>query len=143
MPLTFANSMRTSGTTGFRETFRWVDDPTEDQAFLDFCIALVQKGWGTGYDVSEIYRNLRMDRSGPDATVRWDHWEPTGPWDPVTQDNAWEPYGAKELVVGAAGSYWADNRSKRTLSVEALDMDVFWECDERGRAYSIDKVVVP
>lgn len=131
MPLTYTNSLRALGFPAFSQAFNWTNDPNEDQAFLDFCVEVLEGNWGQGYTISDIYRNLVMDRSGVDPTVRWDHWE-----DGVFVE-------AKSRVIGTAQAYWADTNSKRDLGVGPRDMNIYWECDVRGRALSIDDLVVP
>jgi hypothetical protein len=128
MPLTYVNSL-CAGTAPFAKAFHWVNDPAEDQAFLDLAVQELDKFWD---DVSLVYRNLTMDRSGAEPTVRWEFWD------------YGETYvGPDFVVVGTAESYWSPNLSKRNLGIGPTDMNVYWECDERGRAYSIDNLVVP
>lgn len=128
MPLTYVNSLAAS-TLPFRRAFHWLDDPAEDQAFLDFAVEELDSAWD---DVSLVYRNLTLDRTGAEPTVKWDLW-----------DYGTEYLGPRELVIAPAGSFWAANQSKRNLGVGAMDMNLYWECDARGRALTIDSLVVP
>lgn len=128
MPLTYVNSLA-AGTAPFRKAFHWLDDPAEDQAFLDFAVETLENSWD---DVPLVYRNLVLDRSGTEPTVKWDLW-----------DYGTDFLGPRELVISPVGSYWAANNSKRNLGVGAMDMELYWECDNRGRAFTIENLVVP
>lgn len=128
MPLTYVNSM-SAGTAPFAKAFRWVNDPAEDSAFLALAIEELEGSWE---DVSLVYRNLAMDRSGAEPTVRWEFW-----------DYGTEYVGPDSLVIGTAETYWSPNRSKRRLGLGPTDMDFYFECDQYGRAFSIDDLVVP
>jgi hypothetical protein len=136
VPLTYINSIRAVGTTHFKRAFHWMDDLAEDQAVLDFALDVLNSSWNNESD--QVYRNLVVDRSGSVPTARWDLWEPTGP------GGSYEFVEAGEKAIGPADSYWAANQSSRDLGIGPMDMElVYWECDERGRAFSIDDLVVP
>lgn len=137
MPVTYTNTLTNpSGSVPFRKSFRWMNDPDEDAAFLDFIIEITDPS--RGGDAELYYRNLTMDRTG-EPTVKFDLWEQTGP------GNSWEFQSAREVVIGSAESYWAYTTSVswRNLGVGPMDMNIYWECDERGRAFTIDNLVVP
>ncbi|GAA0897683.1 hypothetical protein [Pseudonocardia zijingensis] len=128
MPLTYVNSL-CEGTAPFTKAFHWVNDPAEDQAFLDLAIEELDKSWD---DVSLVYRSLAVDRSGVEPTVRWEFW-----------DYGTDYVGPDEVVVGSAESFWSRNLQKRKLGIGPTEMSRFFECDERGRAFSISDLVVP
>lgn len=128
MPLTYVNSMCV-GTAPFAKAFHWMNDPVEDAAFLALAVEELEGFWG---DVSPVYRNLHMDRSGAEPTVRWEFW-----------DYGTEYIGPDSLVIGTTESFWSNNRSPRRLSLGLLDMNQYFECDQYGRAFSIDDLVVP
>lgn len=128
MPLTYVNSM-CENVAPFAQAFHWMNDPAEDSAFLALAVEELDKSWD---DVSLVYRNLTMDRSGTEPTVRWEFW-----------DYGTDYVGPDSLVIGTAESFWSANRSKRRLGLGLMDMDRYFECDEFGRAFSIDDLVVP
>lgn len=129
MPVTYTNSLRGDAFPQFNKSFLWEDDPAEDASFVGFVRALLDR-----FEPNLRIRNVVIDRSG-NPEFRWENWS--------NSSGTWAQVGTGSLPIGAVGVYWSDNRSSQGLRIAPVDMDIYWECDVRGRALSIDSLVVP
>ena len=131
MPATYTNSLRGSAFPQFRASFHFTNDPAEDDEFIAFALATLAVYY---QDVDMVYRNVIIDRTGTPA-FQWEQWEQV--------DGEWVQVGNGSKTIGTADSFWRSNASRFNLGIAPLDMNIYFECDERGRALSIDSLVVP
>jgi hypothetical protein len=134
MPVTYTNSLRPDSFPGFRKSFLYINDSNEDAAFVGFVReTLDQLAGGTDLRV----RNLVIDRSGA-PSFQWETWERQ--W--VDDEQVWVQTGSSSLGIGAGGTYWRYTASA-ALRVAPFNMTYYWECDDLGRAYDVNDLVVP
>lgn len=133
MPAILINSLRANGMPTVMQVFRW--DGTDDSGLVSFILTTRTQEW---------MQDIAVDRTGPAPVLRWQRyekdnsdpnvpfderdWLPTNDWrslDLVVDD--W--IQAENFGVGWGPMIWPKGH--------------YWECDEHGRAFSIDDLVVP
>jgi len=109
--------------------YEWDDD---DQALLDYIAE---------YKNTSYAQDHYVDRSGPAPELKWQRYNFT--YDPIGGNYTYQPsgnWGSLELVIGdwiQAAQYLVD------WGPAVWDKPYYFKCDEAGRAFSIDDLVVP
>lgn len=147
MPVTYTNSLGPTQFPAFRKSFRWVDDPAEDDDFVAFVREAVDESAFNPPDMR--VRELAVDRSGAEPVLTWEKWDEIyvpDPEDEWSGDYVWQHIGTGARPIGPPGTIWrvatALNSSELGY-VGAFPMTGYWECDEHGRAYNLSDLVVP
>lgn len=138
MPEILINSLRANGSPTVRRVFKW--DGSDDTGLIDYLVA--ERARENRHDM----RDFSVDRSGVVPTLRYQRYERdnSDPNVPV-EERPWNSTGDwRELPLSigdwiAAVDFW----SAPGFAPGRWVLPYYWECDERGRAFSIDDLVVP
>lgn len=137
MPVTYTNSLAPRAFPAFRKSFKWLDDPAEDADFVAWVRETVDQN--ASPSPNQRIRELTVDRSST-PVIRWEVWDFT--W--VDDEQVWSQVGTDQRVIGPAGTFWRQEtiNSSSLAYLGPLTLPGYWECDQYGRALSVDSLVV-